>query len=351
MRTLNDQVIRAGLDALYYSGVYRLMAPAAAGCGLVFALHRVCSPPQEGAFAPNRGLEVSAGFLDTVLKALRRRAVDIVTLDTALQRLRDGADRHFAVFTFDDGYADSVRETLPVFERWDAPFTVFVTTGLIDGNADVWWLVLEEIIRRLDRIDVELQGSAISVASQSAAQKSAAWDALYWPLRDLSIADRRAVLAPLAAKAGTSEAALCRSVAATWDELRAAARNPLVTLGAHTIHHFPLAQLSETDSRYEMDEGRRRLEREIALPVRHFAYPFGDHESAGVREFRIARELGFASAVTTRRGPLFPDHAPHVHALPRVSLNGNYQVMRYVDLFVSGAPFVLWNRARRLDVV
>jgi peptidoglycan/xylan/chitin deacetylase (PgdA/CDA1 family) len=350
MRALNDQVIRAGLDALYYSGVYRLMAPAASGCGLIFALHRVCPEPPRDAFAPNRGLEVSAGFLDQVLRELRHRAIDIVDLDTAVQRLRQGTERHFAVFTFDDGYADSIRDALPVFERYDAPFTVFVTTGLIDGSADVWWLVMEEIIRRLDHIATVLGGEAVSLPARSAEEKSAAWDALYWRVRDLPIAERRSVLAPLAQQAGVNDVALCKSVAATWDELRAAARHPLVTLGAHTVHHFALSQLSESDARYEMAEGKRRLEAEIGQTVRHFAYPFGDRTSAGLREFRLAREVGFDSAVTTRRGPLFPAHVDHLQALPRVSLNGNYQVMRYVDLFVSGAPFVLWNRARRLDV-
>jgi hypothetical protein len=32
-----------------------------------------------------------------------------------------------------------------------------------------------------------------------------------------------------------------------------------------------------------------------------------------------------------------------------VSLNGDYQALRYVDLYLSGAPFALWNRFRRID--
>jgi peptidoglycan/xylan/chitin deacetylase (PgdA/CDA1 family) len=99
-----------------------------------------------------------------------------------------------------------------------------------------------------------------------------------------------------------------------------------------------------------MEESRRRLERELGTEVRHFAYPFGDRASAGKREFLLARKAGFATAVTTRRGPLHGEHAQHLHALPRVSLNGNYQAKRYLDLFLSGAPFLLWNGARKLDV-
>jgi hypothetical protein len=47
---------------------------------------------------------------------------------------------------------------------------------------------------------------------------------------------------------------------------------------------------------------------------------------------------------------LFSEHAAHLHALPRVSLNGLWQDLDYLDVLISGAPFVLWNRGRRLNV-
>jgi peptidoglycan/xylan/chitin deacetylase (PgdA/CDA1 family) len=56
----------------------------------------------------------------------------------------------------------------------------------------------------------------------------------------------------------------------------------------------------------------------------HLSYPYGDAGSAGPREFAIAAELGFKTAVTTRPGVLFRSHAGHLTALPRISLNGEY---------------------------
>jgi len=70
--------------------------------------------------------------------------------------------------------------------------------------------------------------------------------------------------------------------------------------------------------------------------------------SAGPREFALARELGFASAVTTRPGVIFPEHRDHLHALPRLSVNGRYQTLDAFDILLSGAPFALMNGGRRV---
>jgi peptidoglycan/xylan/chitin deacetylase (PgdA/CDA1 family) len=350
MRGISDGVVRAVLDGLYFSGVYHLMAPVTAGRGVIFMLHRVRPAPPAGAFAPNGMLEVTPEFLDAALSELARREVEIVDLDEASRRLGSKDRRRFAVFTFDDGYVDNLDIALPIFEAHNAPFTIYVTTGVIDGKADIWWLLLEEAIARSDVIRMRLGETALELPARSAEEKQAAWDAIYWPLRDLSIAERRSRVAELADRAGITEAGLFAGLAPSWERLRKAAHHRLVRLGAHTIHHFPLSALNEVEARHEMDEGRRQLEAKIGHPVKHFAYPYGNAASAAGREFALARELGFSTAVTGRPGPLFSEHAQHLHALPRISLNGGYQAMRYVALFLSGAPFALFNRGRKLNV-
>jgi peptidoglycan/xylan/chitin deacetylase (PgdA/CDA1 family) len=133
-----------------------------------------------------------------------------------------------------------------------------------------------------------------------------------------------------------------------WDELREFAEDPLVTIGAHTRRHLALAKLSLSEARLEMEEGVRRLENELGRRVRHFSFPYGDETSAGSREFELARELGFDTAVTTRKGLVHERHANLTTSLPRVSLNGNFQNTRYVKVMLSGAPFAFWDMARHL---
>ena len=92
-----------------------------------------------------------------------------------------------------------------------------------------------------------------------------------------------------------------------------------------------------------------RIEASLALRPEHLSYPVGDATSAGPREFRIAAELGFKTAVTTRPGVLFPEHGAHLTALPRISLNGEFQQSRYLRVLLSGAATAMWNGFRRVD--
>jgi hypothetical protein len=47
---------------------------------------------------------------------------------------------------------------------------------------------------------------------------------------------------------------------------------------------------------------------------------------------------------------LYAENAAHLHALPCISLNGNYQDERMLDVLTSGAATALWNGFRRLNV-
>jgi hypothetical protein len=46
---------------------------------------------------------------------------------------------------------------------------------------------------------------------------------------------------------------------------------------------------------------------------------------------------------------LFPAHARHLLALPRISVNGLFQDARRFETLLSGVPTLLWNRGRRCD--
>ena len=190
------------------------------------------------------------------------------------------------------------------------------------------------------RIEVEIAGAAYAFVTQTAAEKTVAFHKVYWALRRLPEREMRAKVQEIAAAAGFDAAGLCRDLVMSWDEVRALAQDPLVTIAAHTVNHLAIAKLPADEARREIAESVRRVKEELGQPCRHFSFPYGDATSAGARDFEIARSLGLVTAVTTHKDVIQAgDH--DLCGLPRVSLNGNFQKSRYVRVFLSGAPFAL----------
>ena len=52
--------------------------------------------------------------------------------------------------------------------------------------------------------------------------------------------------------------------------------------------------------------------------------------------------------MTTRKGLVRKSHAAAMTALPRLSLNGDYQDLRYLKVLLSGLPFALRDGAKRV---
>ena len=348
MRRFRKSFIRAGLEALYLSGAHVWLRPIFSGVGAIYTLHHV-RPRRTAEFQPNCHLEVTPEFLGQMLSHLRDHEIDIVTLDELHRRLvSQDFSRRFACFTFDDGYRDNRDFALPVMRAFGAPFTIYVTSDFAAGVGRLWWVALERLVAKAQQIEVEIGGLRLRLDASTQSAKCATFQRLHDWLRSLpSEHDIRREISALCAEHGIDEAAICRELCLSWDELRALSAEPLIEIGAHTVSHCSLAKQTEEMARSEITESRARIEAELQRPVLHMAYPYGDREAAGEREFALAAAAGFKTAVTTRPGMLFAENAGHMTALPRVSLNGNFQDTRILPVLTSGAATAMWNGFRR----
>lgn len=338
------------MEALYFSGAHRLLRPLLGGVGAILTLHHV-RPPRPDAFQPNRLLEVTPAFLEDVIRELRRAGVDLITLDEMHRRLMErDFRRRFVCLTFDDGYCDNARYALSILKKYDVPFAIYIPTSFPDRRGELWWLTLEAVIAKQTRVALVMNGQDRRYDCDSTEAKYELYEHIYWWLRSLESEDdlRRAVR-DLGARYGVDSAASCNDLCMTWGEIGEIASDPLATIGAHTVNHVMLKKASDEAVRSEMQMSAAVIEAALGRKPAHFSYPVGDRTSAGPREFRIAAELGFKTAVTTRPGVLFPEHAAHLTALPRISLNGEYQRRRYAKVLVSGAATALWTGFRRVD--
>jgi peptidoglycan/xylan/chitin deacetylase (PgdA/CDA1 family) len=325
----------------------RLLRPLArtyrgAATGLMY--HRV-TPALAADFLPNAILGVSPERFAEQLDVLARtaRCVDLVSF---FEQFSTGVLReHVTLVTFDDGYRDNLTHALPLLEKYGIPAAIFVTTGFVDGSTAPWWLQLERKIGEVVEISLEgihLQGHW---ATRTPAEKYRTYDFLNGYLRS---APEDAVMDVLAQLDLDPPAAL-RGTFLTWDDIRELDAHPLVTIGAHTVSHPALRNVSPDRLAAEIGDGRRILEDRLGHPVPWFAYPFGGVREAVEREFQAARNAGFCCSFTARPGHIQRGHAGQPHALPRLMMTEDDRAasMQYK---LSGLDAMVQQRGRRMVV-
>ncbi|MFT6657788.1 MAG: peptidoglycan/xylan/chitin deacetylase (PgdA/CDA1 family) [Maritalea sp.] len=331
-------------------GVARSIRSFSSCRGVIFTMHRVL-PDAPAAFSPNSILQITPQFLERVILTCRERNVDIVDLDEALRRLKScDKENQFAVFTLDDGYKDNLQFALPILRKYGCPFTLFIAPNLIDAKAEIWWQALEDIVRENDSLEFDLGQGPEYRETSTLHSKTQTFDELYWFMREKPEIDRLKLLHALAKRYSFDLYAHCRDLIMDWEELRTFVDEPLCTIGAHTMNHYELNKLPADEMREEIGKSINSLAEKTGIEPTHFSYPIGGRLSAGPREFAAVKDLGFASAVTTRPGGLYKENAEHTEALPRVSLNGHYQKSRFIDVFLTGAIFTSHSGGKKVNL-
>ena len=344
MPSLRYAAIRGMFELLWATRLSALLRHTSRARGIIFTLHRVL-PDDPADFSPNAILQVKPDFLDFTIRKLRALGFDLVDMGEAVRRIEsDFPERRFAALTFDDAYRDNLKYALPILRKHQCPFTLYVPTALVDGVGEVWWQALEDIISRQEAIAVEDNGETTIVATATHGEKQEAYDQLYARMRTMPEPDRVRLIRDLATKYGYDLAEQCRALIMNWSELKIFAAEQLCTIGAHTVHHYELAKLPAEQADAEIAQSLKVLEAQFGKRPLHLSYPIGGKASAGPREYEMAKKLGLLSAVTTIPGGLYRHHRDSLTALPRVSLNGNFQAKRYVDVYGAPAVFTLLGR-------
>lgn len=82
-------------------------------------------------------------------------------------------------------------------------------------------------------------------------------------------------------------------------QVKEIAKDGMVEIGAHTLHHVWLKGADEKAAKSEIVESKKDLEDIINKPVNSFAYPFGAFDDQAIN---LVKEAGYKDAVTTVPG-------------------------------------------------
>lgn len=245
--------------------------------GEIWCLHRVI--PERSTFKSNRDLEITPDYLEQLIREEREHGFRFVDMDTFVEAANGKRrEKKLIHITFDDGFADVFTNAYPVLKRYQIPFTLYVTTYMPDGKADLWWLQLERL---------------------------ADGDAEWFEKTLRQIYDRHDPVASAMHEITSSavDAALCQQLSLTWEQIRVMVSEGLCTVGSHGVSHSTFTMLSIEEAQRELKMSKQRLEEILGIEVRHFSYP---HSFFNDATNRLVWEACYSTAVigyggTTRR--------------------------------------------------
>ena len=286
----------------------------------ILAYHRVTSRKAYPVpFDPNRSIAVHRDAFEAQLRHLSQN-MKCLSMDELIGDLERGAVQPQTVtLTFDDGYADNLVHALPLLEKYKVPATVYITTELLNGAVKAWWYELEDIVLARNEIELCLSGHSFRKRTETFQEKDSVYNEIAAVFKSLPSPELKEGMRML--RVGPIAPSREEIQFLSDGQLQQLARSPWITIGAHTVSHPSLSSLSKDRALEELQRSKVHLEQLLGRPVVHCAYPFGLPAHANTREYTLAREAGYASAVTTVFGRVSSGEVTSRWSLPRLHID------------------------------
>lgn len=333
-----DQIKKQIKYVAKQSNIHCLTAPWLSGLGSILAFHSVCLNERKSKLENIRGEQVTPKHLEDIILYFKQKKYKTVSLDEACKIIKGEISiaNKFVAFTFDDGYLDNYTLAYPVFKKYSVPFTVYITTGYIDGKAVLWPYLLDNLLDQNRRVEFEAENRKYSLRCEEKAEKEKAFLTISEIIKKILPNNYYDELNQIFNPYGFDLRNKTEKMMLDWEHIKEMSKDDLVTIGAHSVHHFQLKRLSLLQVNEDVAGAKRILESIINKKVDHFSYPFGGENDLGVREEKIVKECGFKTAVTSIIRNVYAGDREHCFSVPRIPVNGNDEDIKSLDMFISG---------------
>lgn len=332
------------------SGINHVFKPFYGGIGHILMFHRVTPETNTVRIHNQLSLEITPEHFERTINFFLKEKYVFISLDQLYDGFTKGIlpKKKFVVITFDDGYKDNLDIAYPILKKYDIPFTVYITTGIPNKSAILWWYILEDMIRDMDTIKFFWNREKYIYNTRTISEKEIAFELIQtFVHKNFTLETSLELFSTLFKDFEPDLTKYSSIIGMSWDEVRKLNSDPLASIGAHTVNHYPLSRLRFDDLMSEIRNSKIELEKQLRQPIKHFAYPYGKFSSASIREFECAKNLGFQTATTTNIGNLFEEHSKLLYSLPRISINRatNQHVLK---MQTSGLLPVIIQKGRRI---
>jgi peptidoglycan/xylan/chitin deacetylase (PgdA/CDA1 family) len=289
---------KAAFFGLYQAGDFRVLVKPASGSirYCVLAYHGISEEPQP-LFTSRRRFESHLRFFT--------RWGGVATMDELARFLSgenvlDGPNLRF-VITFDDGYANVIRNAAPLLRKYHHRGIVFVNPAWVEKPLVPWCFWMTGMESPAPEVRRSLAGAGFGKYRHLADAETDLWptrlfDDIVSRVGQETFSQWWAEVA--AGFPGPTTKTQLEASTASWEEL-ASARDVL-DVGSHTYSHTILGLCHDQEFiRNEVVRSKAMIEERLGQPCAHFAYPRGLETDFNEKLHKLLAETGHRTAVTT----------------------------------------------------
>ncbi len=204
------------------------------------------------------------------------------------------------VVTFDDGFDDLYYNAFPILRESGVPASVFVTTRAIDSGDTFWYERLYYSLLKFSGgwLDVPGTDRSFYLSSKDRGAQILGVRQVLNFFKGVPNEQREQVLrhwedSGVLQVIDSNDERLSRPV--SWPMLMEMSANG-VEVGSHTVSHPILAQTSDQQLVWELNESKRVIEEKLGSPITSIAYPNGLHNDFDDRVIHGVKEAGYELA-------------------------------------------------------
>ena len=252
---------------------------------------------------------VDPRFLEQHIRQLRRRRYEVLPVDEFLKVKFANGGKKVTCVTFDDGYRDVLIHATPVLEALEVPFTVFLSSRLLNGK--IFWrdkvrLVIENkwetgFATFLQEADPELSAQIDTENFYRATKSNGVNSRRVEEALDHFLTERQVALVD-------------RSIYLRKEDLERLPKK-YATVGNHTHNHYRLSTITKVEQEAEIAECEKILRNLSVERTNVLAIPFGENTSFNQDTIDILKDLNFDGFFMTNQSQ-FGQRVPRLKVDP-----------------------------------
>ena len=248
------------------------------------------------------GISQSRATFDAHMEIVARR-YSPVTVEDIAHFAKSGRQlpRRAVAVTFDDGFLDNYEIALPILSRYGIPASFYIMVDAVETGSLPWYCRIRfafnstkepnwcnpETKRMHSLGSPEPRNAARLEAWETAARMTGAVQEEF-----VMRAEEELKIEPVKRP----------PFMMNWDQVQAVRKAGHI-IGAHTLSHPNVGQVTLAEARSEILGSKKKLEEKMGEEISHFSYPHPALNPQWSKDtLAITREAGFKSAVLTTRG-------------------------------------------------